>query len=76
MASWSELQDASSAIAWMAGMSITANGGVFTPLQRKIRSSALQAGHNGDGNGFRRVLALGVPSDRQGDGTTTGAIIN
>jgi hypothetical protein len=50
--SWSELRDASEAMACITGLSITAGGGVFTPLQTKIRSSALHAGRNNDGNGF------------------------
>jgi hypothetical protein len=53
VASRSELRDASHAIAWMTGSSITDGGGEFTPLQLKIRSSALHAGRNDEGSGFR-----------------------
>ena len=43
-----EARDARAAIRWIVGSSIVEAGAVFTPLQRKIRSSTRQFGRNGD----------------------------
>ena len=51
--SQSEAHDTCEVMRWMVGSTIMDSGGGLAPFQRKMHSSALQAGHRGDG--FRMV---------------------
>jgi hypothetical protein len=50
----------------MTGLSMVLAGGVLTPVQLNIRSSALQLGRSGEGRSCKRPLADLERSGKQG----------